>query len=207
MTLAARLLSFAGYRKSGYGGIDPPPRTESDPTQAVERSRVRVKVTTGDDMPTLKEFREAWYFTRAAVSERSSGRGRMLGQRTRAWFLWKRAGLQERLDRSFPLAIVSELGRLVRRTEAIRLHKTHEGVLIKCPPEIQPQSPLACSYTRICSLSMQELRAQFPWFGLLDILPATQVFLRGAQWASRNPGWNSDTRSKDSPPSPECINV
>jgi hypothetical protein len=146
-----------------------------------------------NDRAAIREMRRAIYFSRVVALERLNGPPRTLSQRIWASFERRRLALLERLERALVLAVVFEMRMLVRRIRATIAHMTNEGVSIAAPPGLPERSPLARSYTHICSLSMQELLAQFPWFCLLDILPASQAFLRGAQWASRNPGWNSDT--------------
>lgn len=144
----------------------------------------------------VREMRRAVYFSRVDALEKLNGPRHTLVQRIRASLERWRIGLLERAERALVLAVVFEMRMMVRRIRAKVAHRTNEGVSIAGPPGLPEASPLARSYTHICSLSMQELLAQFPWFCLLDTLPASQAFLRGAQWGGRNPGWNSDTGSK-----------
>jgi hypothetical protein len=147
------------------------------------------------EQSTIRELRRAVYFSRVNAIERLDGPERTSIQRIAASFERRWLAVLERSERALVLAVVSEMCRMVRRIGATRLHRANAGVSITVPPGLIAGSPLARSYTRICSLSMQELSARFPWFCLLDTLPASQAFLRGAQWGCRNPGWNIDTTS------------
>jgi hypothetical protein len=147
------------------------------------------------DRAAVRDMRHAVYLSRVDAIERLDGHRRTLGQRIRAWLERRWLAVLERAERALVLAVLFEIRTLVPRIAATRLHRTNEGLVIHAPQELTPHSQLTRSYTHICSLSMQELSVQFPWFCLLDTLPASRAFLRGAQWASRNPGWNSDTKS------------
>jgi hypothetical protein len=137
-------------------------------------------------------MRQRSCFSRAALVERSDG-----PKRTLTLCIWVslsrwRPGLLRRSEQALVLVTVSEMRRMVRRIGATRLHRTNQAVSIAVPPGLLARFRLARSYTHICSLGMQELSVQSPWF----CLPATQAALRGAQGIYRNPGWNSDTGSK-----------
>jgi hypothetical protein len=156
------------------------------------------------EQSAIREIRRAIYLSRVDALEKLNGSPSTLAQRIWAKLGRWRLGLLERAERALVLIFASEMRRMVRRIGATVLHMTNEGVSITVPPGLIAGSPLARSYTRICSLSMQELSAQFPWFCLLDTLPASQAFLRGAQWGCRNPGWNIDTTSNCEGRSSEC---
>jgi hypothetical protein len=164
-----------------------PPRPGGSETMADKREA---------EQSTIRELRRLVYFSRVDAIEKLCGPSRTLGQRIRASLERRRISLLERAERALVLAAVFEMRMMVRRIRATVAHRTNEGVSIAAPPGLPELSPLARSYTHICSLSMQELLDRFPWFCLLDTLPASQAFLRGAQWGCRNPDWSSDTSSK-----------
>lgn len=144
----------------------------------------------------LRETRRSVYFSRVDALEKLDAPRRTLGQRIRASLERRRINLLERAERALVLVVAFEIRTWVHRIRATALHRTNEGISTAAPPGLAACSSLARSYTHICSLSMQELLALFPWTCLLDILPASQAFLRGAEWGCRNPGWNSDTGNK-----------
>jgi hypothetical protein len=140
-----------------------------------------------NDRTKLRELRESLRSTQRLL-ERSGGIGGKPTHRIWAYLRRPYVALVWWYRFSLGRSLALELCNSVRRIAGVIAHRTNEGILVGVREN--PPKPLlrVRNYSHACSLSMQELRSQYPWFGRLDMLPAMRAFQRGSEWNACNLG-------------------
>jgi hypothetical protein len=134
----------------------------------------------------LREMRECLRSTQL-LFERSGGIGGKPTRRILAFLRRPYVALLWWFRFSLVRSVALEICNSGHRIAGILAHRTNEGILVGRDRETPPVGLLtARSYSLACSLSMRELETRYPWFGVIDMLPAMQAFQWGSEWSSCN---------------------